>query len=518
MIRVTVFNEYIHEKESDAIRAVYPEGIHKCIGSFLSEDSGIEVRHYATFEMAEHGLTEDVLNETDVLVFWNHMMQDDFSDEVAQRVKRHVQNGMGLVALHSAHYSKVMRELLGTSMTLRWRDDDSERIVVTCPSHPIAEGIPERFDIPKEEMYGEYFDIPKPDDVVFMGWFAGGEVMRSGCTFTRGNGRIFYFQPGHEEYPIYYMPVIQKIIRNAVFWCFSNNERKEMMNKEIRMDRAKISTFWDHIVEAEEQTNIDKLKIVKDLKAAGADGIDIRLGQLLKDERKISAMLKESGLGISCIFEMYDWAVKPNYKQARKQVDKAVKYGAKAILVIPGFLPEDVATEFRKLNTRDEIWNYMDNSKLIQNIKNELIKLVDYAKTKGIWVTLEDFDGFTAPFARTEELYYFMKNVPGLKYTLDMGNFAYSDEDVLNAYGILQEYIVHVHCKDRGIEPNHEQFKFNQGLAASVTGSGYLPIRELMTKLLSKGYTGYMAAEHFGADNQYQFMLESVKYLKESLR
>lgn len=218
MIKVTVWNEFHHEKTQEPVRKIYPEGMHECIAGFLRKDEEITVRT-AVFDMPEHGLTEDVLSDTDVLVFWNHMLQDEFSDEVAERVKRHVQAGMGLVVLHSGHYSKIMRLLMGTSMTLRWRHGDRERLFVTCPSHPIAQGVPAWIDIPEEEMYGEYFDIPKPDDVVFTGWFAGGEVFRSGCTFTRGLGKIFYFQPGHEEYPIYHMPEIQQIISNAVHWC-----------------------------------------------------------------------------------------------------------------------------------------------------------------------------------------------------------------------------------------------------------------------------------------------------------
>lgn len=169
--------------------------------------------------MPEHGLTDEVLAQTDVLIFWSHMRQNEFSDEVAARVCSHVRQGMGLVALHSAHFSKIMKGLLGTSMTLRWKHGESERVFCTAPYHPIAEGIPERFDIPKEEMYGEYFDIPKPDDVIFTGWFSCGEVFRSGCTFHSGYGKIFYFQPGHEEYPVYYIPEVQKIIKNAVHWC-----------------------------------------------------------------------------------------------------------------------------------------------------------------------------------------------------------------------------------------------------------------------------------------------------------
>lgn len=218
MIRVTVWNEFWHEQTDEKIRQIYPDGIHGCIAGFLGRDEELEVRT-ATFDMPEHGLTEEALADTDVLVFWNHMLQEEFSDEVAGRVKRHVLAGMGLVVLHSGHYSKIMRLLLGTTMTLRWRHGDRERLFCTCPSHPIAKGIPAWFDIPQEEMYGEYFDIPKPDDVVFTGWFAGGEVFRSGCTFLRGMGKIFYFQPGHEEYPNYKIPHIRKIITNAVHWC-----------------------------------------------------------------------------------------------------------------------------------------------------------------------------------------------------------------------------------------------------------------------------------------------------------
>lgn len=218
MIRVTVWNEFLHEKTEEKVRQVYPEGIHECIAGFLRGDEELKIKT-ATFDMPEHGLTEEVLADTDVLVFWNHMLQEEFSEEVAERVQCHVLSGMGLVVLHSGHYSKIMRRLLGTTMTLKWRDGDRERLFCTCPSHPIAKGIPEWFDIPQEEMYGEYFDIPKPDDVIFTGWFAGGEVFRSGCTFQRGMGKIFYFQPGHEEYPNYRIPYIQKIITNAVHWC-----------------------------------------------------------------------------------------------------------------------------------------------------------------------------------------------------------------------------------------------------------------------------------------------------------
>ncbi len=218
MIRVTVWNEYKHEREYEGIHRVYPEGIHGCIAGFLQKEEDLVVRT-ATFDMPEHGLTEEVLQETDVLIIWSHALQEEFSDEVAERVRKHVLGGMGLVALHSAHFSKIMKKLLGTSMTLKWRHGDREKLWCIAPTHPIAAGVPAMIEIPQEEMYGEFFDIPKPDDVIFAGWFSGGEVFRSGCTFTRGYGRIFYFQPGHEEYPVYYIPQIQQIIVNGVRYC-----------------------------------------------------------------------------------------------------------------------------------------------------------------------------------------------------------------------------------------------------------------------------------------------------------
>lgn len=218
MLHITVWNEYKHEQEYERIRSIYPNGIHGCIAAFLKKETDFSVRT-ATFDMPEHGLSEEVLTQTDVLIFWSHALQDKFSDEVAKRIQKHVHGGMGLIALHSAHFSKIMKLLLGTSMTLQWRHGDSEKLWCTAPTHPIAAGIPAMVELPQEEMYGEYFDIPKPDELIFTGWFSGGEVFRSGCTFTRGYGKIFYFQPGHEEYPIYYIPEIQKIISNAVRFC-----------------------------------------------------------------------------------------------------------------------------------------------------------------------------------------------------------------------------------------------------------------------------------------------------------
>lgn len=218
MIRVTVWNEFVHEKTEEAVRAVYPNGIHNCIADFLKTDEELVVRT-ATLDMPEHGLTQEVLDDTDVLIWWGHMAHDKVCDEVAARVQEAVLKGMGLVVLHSGHKAKVFMRLMGTTCNLKWRDNDRERLWTVLPSHPIAQGVPEQFEVGEQEMYGEPFDIPTPDELVFMGWFRGGEVFRSGCCYRRGLGKVFYFQPGHETNPTYHHPHIQTIIRNAVYWA-----------------------------------------------------------------------------------------------------------------------------------------------------------------------------------------------------------------------------------------------------------------------------------------------------------
>lgn len=224
-MKVVIYNEGIHDKE-DWMKAVYPNGIHGALQEALSvvtEDITV-----TTLEDVEQVLTEERLAETDVLLWWGHKAHHAVPDIVAERVHQAVLKGMGFIALHSAHLSKPLTKILGTSCTLKWRDNDRERLWVTAPTHPIAAGLPEHFELPQEEMYGEYFDIPKPDDVVFLGWFQGGEVFRSGSTFTRGYGKIFYFQPGHEAFPTYYDKNIQKVLQNAVQWAAPCVKRGEI--------------------------------------------------------------------------------------------------------------------------------------------------------------------------------------------------------------------------------------------------------------------------------------------------
>lgn len=217
MIRVTIYNEFVHEQIDEAVRNVYPQGIHEALASFLRSDE-ISVRCFTLENVND--ITEEVLADTDVMLWWGHMRHGDVPDEVAVRVRDAVQTGMGMIFLHSAHHSKPFRLLMGTSCNLTWREDgDMERVWTVAPAHPIAQGIGRYFELPHVETYGEPFAIPNPDDVVFMGWYSGGEVFRSGVTFHRENGRIFYFQPGHETFPIFYDANVQTIIRNAVYWA-----------------------------------------------------------------------------------------------------------------------------------------------------------------------------------------------------------------------------------------------------------------------------------------------------------
>lgn len=216
MIRVTVWNEFFHEKKEQRIADIYPNGIHGAIADFLGKEDDITVRT-ATLDDENCGITKEVLDNTDVLIWWGHLLHGNVPDEVAFMVRDAVLSGMGLICLHSAHHSKPFRYLLGTSCNLTWREsDDEETLWVIEPSHPITRGIDRYFKLPAEETYGEPFVIPTPDKLLLIGNYSGGEVFRSGCLYERGNGKIFYFQPGHESYPTYYVHEVQTIIKNAV--------------------------------------------------------------------------------------------------------------------------------------------------------------------------------------------------------------------------------------------------------------------------------------------------------------
>lgn len=235
-MKVVIWNENYHEKIQPIVTENYPGGIHEYLKSVLACDE-VEVTT-ATLDDPECGLTDEVLDETDVLIWWGHMRHHMVPDQVVARVYRHVLAGMGIIILHSGHYSKIFKKLMGTSGTLKWRAQDRERIWCIKPNHPIAAGVDETFVLDPEEMYGERFDIPDPEEIIFLGWFKGGEVFRSGCTWTRGQGKVFYFQPGHESNTAFRNENVQKILQNAIRWACP-------VKKNIPFDCIEVEPFED---------------------------------------------------------------------------------------------------------------------------------------------------------------------------------------------------------------------------------------------------------------------------------
>ncbi|MFC5528841.1 ThuA domain-containing protein [Cohnella yongneupensis] len=219
-LKVTVWNEYRHERQNEKVASIYPQGIHHAIASHLIKNEALQVKT-AVLDDPEHGLSDETLRDTDVLIWWGHMAHDEVQDEIVEKVRSRVLDGMGLIVLHSGHGSKIFQSLLGTKTgALKWRDDgEKERLWVIEHGHPIADGIGEYIEIPQEEMYGERFEIPAPDELVFVSWFEGGEIFRSGCCYRRGKGKLFYFRPGHETFPTYYHPDVLRVISNAVSWA-----------------------------------------------------------------------------------------------------------------------------------------------------------------------------------------------------------------------------------------------------------------------------------------------------------
>jgi len=226
-INVTVWNEFRHEKKNEAVKKIYPDGMHAVIARALAAQADLRVRT-ATLDEPEHGLTEQVLSQTDVLTWWGHVAHGEVSDTVVERLQRRVLEGMGLIVLHSGHNSKIFHRLMGTNCSIKWREEaEKERLWNIEPGHPITEGIGEYIELPNTEMYGERFDIPTPDKLIFISWFEGGEVFRSGCCWERGHGRVFYFRPGHEAYPIYHNQQVQKVLVNAVRWAATGRRIKD---------------------------------------------------------------------------------------------------------------------------------------------------------------------------------------------------------------------------------------------------------------------------------------------------
>lgn len=242
-IRVTVWNEFRHEKTKEEVKAIYPEGLHKVIGDFLAATGDMEVT-LAALDDENQGLPDEVLNNTDVLIWWGHMAHKEVDDALVAKIQKRVYLGkMGFIALHSGHHSKPFKAIVGTNGNLRWGRNQKEIMWNLMPSHPIAAGIPDHFLIEEEELYAEPFYIPQPDALVFGSWFEDGNIFRSGCCFIRGAGKVFYFQPGHETCKSFYDPYVQKIITNAVYWAKPSVDGQDISANCIHQTEPVINEF-----------------------------------------------------------------------------------------------------------------------------------------------------------------------------------------------------------------------------------------------------------------------------------
>lgn len=273
----------------------------------------------------------------------------------------------------------------------------------------------------------------------------------------------------------------------------------------------KISVFYDHILQAEEQSGRPPSEILKTVKQAGIGAVEIRLAYLAEHEEAYE-LLRQSGLGISCIYEFYAMDRCDEREHVRKHIETAAAVGAKKILIVPGFLPEAEAEEMQRYMKRPEqLASFMDKNVSVQNMIGGLAYAVDIGTREGVAVTVEDFDGRTSPLSGMYGVLYILEHVPGLRFTLDTGNFAYSGEDVLAAWELLWDKIAHVHCKDRSAG-----ISADKGMLSAAAGDGYIPIAVLVRKLKEIGYDDFFAIEHFDVPEQQNCMLRSAAFLKKA--
>lgn len=276
----------------------------------------------------------------------------------------------------------------------------------------------------------------------------------------------------------------------------------------------KISVFYNHIAEAARQQGIGEDDVLDMVKEWGADGVEVGLRRLygypsdiegidVKDlNREFINRLEVRGLAISSIGETYDMCYSDESRRIRLHVDTAAALKVDRILAVPGWF-----------NAGDVV-SSEPNSRVVYALRD----LVDYAEKtdRNIKVTIEDFDHEMSPCTRMGQMYFLLKNVPGLKISLDTGNFAFNNEDLMTAYKNFREHIALVHCKDRCVEEKVSDLclKYNRGLGPAAVGSGYLPVGLVIQSLIDSGYDGWYEIEHNGAPDQLTTMEQSIKFLK----
>ncbi|MBR4605745.1 MAG: sugar phosphate isomerase/epimerase, partial [Lachnospiraceae bacterium] len=295
----------------------------------------------------------------------------------------------------------------------------------------------------------------------------------------------------------------------------------------------KLSIFYEHLREAMEQTGKSLEELLAEAKKAGISGVEMEFSTLVK-KPELHRIIQNAGMEISNLYQFFDFGnhYAAGMHAGRKMIDTAKAMGIQRVMIIPGFLAPEQAKELTKASgSFEETAAYMEGISEILAMRDAIAELTEYATERGIMVSMEDFDAFDSPIARMNPIKWFLTQVPGLKHTLDMGNYAFSNESAAEAYELFKDQIGHVHCKDRGEEkeedpeiwkglgvPFGEELAHRRGLKPVPVGDGYMPIAELVKKLKDQGYQGYMAIEHFGAPDQLGFMLKSAEYMRELLK
>ncbi|MGN0314928.1 MAG: sugar phosphate isomerase/epimerase family protein [Fusicatenibacter sp.] len=279
----------------------------------------------------------------------------------------------------------------------------------------------------------------------------------------------------------------------------------------------KLSVFYDHILDASRQSGIPSADLAVYCHDWGIRAVELKYAYLKEHADTLLPELNHAGLSISCLYEFFDFGRNPDTSSAKEMLQTAALLSVSKVLVIPGSLDPQEADCLNAL--RDDYHateQFMNHSKAINTMRQALGELTALGQELGVTVTLEDFDGNVQPFHCKNQLLWFMKHVPSLRYTLDMGNFAFCDEDVMLAYETLSDFIVHVHCKDRAPDASCTG-RFGRGMGPCAAGEGYIPIRRLIDLLRTRGYDGYLAIEHFGAPDQMNTIRQSAHYLQNCI-
>lgn len=268
----------------------------------------------------------------------------------------------------------------------------------------------------------------------------------------------------------------------------------------------KISVFYEHILEAAEQSSMSVLEICKNISSCGIMGVEIENVRLKEHKEEIMKTLKQADMEISCIYGFYDFSHKENIENGLEIVDLARNVNAKKVMLLPGFI------------TGIEFLPFIYKCK-VEKMVSALTAVCKYAKENDIMVVLEDFDDKKAPYSNVNGLKYFIDHVEGMKCAFDTGNFLYSEEDSLKVLPMFLDKIGHVHCKDRTFHKNEketpkETIKGRQMYSCAV-GSGCIKMKEIIEEIIKSGYDDYFAIEHFGSLTQLKDMQKSVQWLQQ---